>query len=338
MFTRGKQGVSRATALDDGPDDVTQAALAAEGLCGLLDAARLLRDLRWFDAALPTSILADYVARLLRGPTADALRELLSASDDLSAAAKRAALVEPLCAPAAAPAALAGGAPSARPPEPAPPQPTRSVSLAMDGDDPFEGNMRACLERCDARTLRELKAVSVAWQRRAREVLGDAASAWRQRPIWSPSAEGRALVAQLPRHEYVVHQGGGNAMERMQVLQRMGRELDRAVELPGHALAVVQRLSDPVAFVRMAAVQTLGKLEVAVLRQHEAALDPRLDDSAEWVRFAAVLTLGKLSTDFSRVCLAPHEQALAKAATDDEDAGVRSTAAELLAKLRAGNN
>ena len=35
--------------------------------------------------------------------------------------------------------------------------------------------------------------------------------------------------------------------------------------------------------------------------------------------------------------LAPHEQALAKAATDDEDDHVRSAAAELLAKLRAGN-
>ena len=66
-----------------------------------------------------------------------------------------------------------------------------------DDGDPFEGNMMACLERCDARTLRELKAVSAAWQRRAREVLCDAASAWRQQPIWSPSAEGRALAAQL---------------------------------------------------------------------------------------------------------------------------------------------
>ena len=61
----------------------------------------MLRDLKWFDAALPTSNLAERVARLLRGSTADALRELLGASDDLSADAKRAALAEPLCAPSA---------------------------------------------------------------------------------------------------------------------------------------------------------------------------------------------------------------------------------------------
>ena len=99
-----QQGLPRATALDDEPDAVTQAALAAEGVGGLLDVAWLLRDLRWFDAALPTSILASYVARLLRLSTADALRELLGVSDDLSAYmyAKRAALAQPLCAPAAA--------------------------------------------------------------------------------------------------------------------------------------------------------------------------------------------------------------------------------------------
>ena len=82
--------------------------------------------------------------------------------------------------------------------------------------------MMACLERCDARTLRELKAVSAAWQRRARAVLCDAASAWRRQPIWSPSAEGRALAAQL---------GGKSVVERCEVLQRMRAELDRGVDL-----------------------------------------------------------------------------------------------------------
>ena len=72
--------------------------------------------------------------------------------------------------------------------------------------------LKACLERCDARTLRELKAVSAAWQRRAREVLCDAASAWRQHPIWSPSAEGRALAAPLV---------GEDHLERFRALKRM---------------------------------------------------------------------------------------------------------------------
>ena len=41
----------------------------------------------------------------------------------------------------------------------------------MDEGAEDEGNMMACLERCDARTLRQLKAVSAGWQQRARRAL-----------------------------------------------------------------------------------------------------------------------------------------------------------------------
>ena len=41
----------------------------------------------------------------------------------------------------------------------------------MDEGAEDEGNMMACLQRCDARTLRQLKAVSAGWQQRARSAL-----------------------------------------------------------------------------------------------------------------------------------------------------------------------
>ena len=135
-------------------------AAALEGVEGMADFATLLLDLKWFDAPLLTSMLAEGVARLLKGKSADALRTLLEASDDLGDEEKEAALREPLFAP-----------PAAVPTTAAPPPLARSVSLAMDGDDDDEGNMMACLERCDAQTLREFKAVSKGWQQRARRAL-----------------------------------------------------------------------------------------------------------------------------------------------------------------------
>ena len=137
-----------------------QGAILRGGAKGVADFATLLKDLKWFNAPLLTSVLAEGVARLLSGNSADALRTLLEASDDLGDQEKEAALTEPLFAP-----------PAAAPDAAAPPPLARSVSLAMDGDDDDEGNMMACLERCDAQTLRELKAVSKGWQQRARRAL-----------------------------------------------------------------------------------------------------------------------------------------------------------------------
>ena len=96
------------------------------------------------------------MARLLKGKPADALRTLLEASDDLGDEEKEAALREPLFVPpAAVPAAAA-------------PPPLTGVLLAMDGDADAE---LVALERCDAQTLRQLKAVSKGWQQPARRAL-----------------------------------------------------------------------------------------------------------------------------------------------------------------------
>ena len=140
---------------DIGPQLLRDTAAALEGVDGVADFATLLRDLKWFDSPLPMTILAEGVAQLLRGKSADALRTLLVANDDLEDHQKEAALREPLFAPPAA----------------APPLLARSGSLAFDGDDPEEGNMMVCLKRCDAQTLCQLKAVSAGWQQRARRAL-----------------------------------------------------------------------------------------------------------------------------------------------------------------------
>ena len=68
----------------------------ATALEGVADFATRLFDLKWFDAPLPISILAEGVAQLLSGKSADALRTLLVADDDLGDQEKEAALLEPL--------------------------------------------------------------------------------------------------------------------------------------------------------------------------------------------------------------------------------------------------
>ena len=148
---------------DIGPQLLRDTAAALEGVDGVADFATLLRDLKWFDSPLPMTILAEGVAQLLRGKSADALRTLLVADDDLGDQEKEAALLEPLFWP-----------PSAAVPDAAAPPPLAgSVLLAMDGGADDEGNMMACLKRCDPLTLRQLKAVSAGWQQRARHALFD---------------------------------------------------------------------------------------------------------------------------------------------------------------------
>ena len=284
------KGLPRGAALDDELRAATRAALDELGVTNddepraasssLLRAARLLRYLNWFDAPLPATILAESVAQLLRGKSAEGrqgLRALLGNDDDLSADEKRAALAEPLF--------TAPPAPSAEEPETsAPPQPERSFSLTLNVADPIQ----TCLERCDARTLRELKAVSSAWRRRAREVLGVSTSTWWRQPIWSTSAEGRELVEQLRPPSVLTDHA------KKKLLKRMGEELDCKVELAGHADAVVRRLRDSDNGVRRAAVEVLGKLEPEALALHADAVVAKLEDSDKNVRQAATTTLSKL--------------------------------------------
>ena len=60
-----EHGLPRGAALDDELRAATGAALDDLGVVGVRDAARLVRALRWFEAPLPTTILAERVAQLL---------------------------------------------------------------------------------------------------------------------------------------------------------------------------------------------------------------------------------------------------------------------------------
>ena len=148
---------------DIGPQLRAAAAPVLQGVDGVADFATQLFDLKWFDSPLPMTILAEGVALLLDGKPANELRTLLVVHNDLTDQEKEAALREPLFAP-----------PSAAVPDAASPPPlARSVSQAMDDGADDEGNMMACLNRCDAKTLHQLKAVSAGWQQRARRALFD---------------------------------------------------------------------------------------------------------------------------------------------------------------------
>ena len=182
--------------------------------------ATMLQDLKWFDAPLPATVLAQHVAQLLSGESAESLRWLLGAPDDLDVQMKEAALAEPLFALPSATVPDAAAEIMIQVPDDVfsedderdgdsqgeqlpvsqgqveylkllqvpvcsrysrsleqtgeePPPLARSISLVLDGGDPEEGNIKACLNLCDAQTLRQLKAVSLKWQRPAQGTLFD---------------------------------------------------------------------------------------------------------------------------------------------------------------------
>eukprot|EP00966_Prymnesium_polylepis_P279287 6452234-Prymnesium_polylepis.1 len=119
-------------------DDFKERAAGLVAHLNIYQVGQLLGDLKWFDCALPASILVQRTAALLRACNdADELRTLLGAPDDLSAADKVSALREPLLTPAP-PASEA--AEDVRPRSIG-----RSVSFAMDAGVPDEGNLMACL-------------------------------------------------------------------------------------------------------------------------------------------------------------------------------------------------
>ena len=315
----------RAALVADGiqPSRATSDELATRGLAMLrslgcdefAQVAELLGDLRWLDCPLPASILALRISKYLCDcEDSVALRVLLDASDDLSQTDKDNARSEPLF---SAPRGEEPGAVQ-------PPALTHSASFAMDAGIPDEGNTMACLALCDARTLRNLKSVSAAWRRRARQMLGEATSAWRKHPVWCTSERGLALVAEL------AHPDADDRYEALNALRDMSDEVAGfgAVELPAYAAAVVAKLEDSDVDVREAAVETLGKLEPAALAQHAATIVAKLEHSNEDVRMAAVDTLGELEP----AALAQHAAAVV-AKLEDSKWGVRRAAAATLGKL-----
>ena len=86
-----KDGLPRGD-MEEKQRDAT-AAVLEQGVEGVADFATLLFDLKWFNAPLLTSVLAEGVAQLLRGRSANALRTLLVADDDLGDQEKKACLL-----------------------------------------------------------------------------------------------------------------------------------------------------------------------------------------------------------------------------------------------------
>ena len=85
-------------------------------------------------------------------------------------------------------------------------------------------------------------------------------------------------------------------------------------------------------------METLGKLDAAVLAQHAAAVVGILDDSDEDVRRAALVTLGKLDA----AALAHHATAIVgmrkqiiEAAAKDMHPEVRAAASRVLGKVKS---
>eukprot|EP00966_Prymnesium_polylepis_P177205 4103896-Prymnesium_polylepis.1 len=136
--------------------------------------------------------------------------------------------------------------------------------------------------------------------------MGNAASPWRKHPIWSTSARGDELAADLAH---------ATADRRRRALRAMGHELDGAMELPAYAARVAELLEDEDEDVCMRAVKTLSKLEPAVLTQHAAAVVAKLEHEAGHVRAAALATLSKLEP----AVLAQYATAVVKLLEDEDE-------------------
>ena len=122
--------------------------------------ALLMRGNKFFDCERVDDVLARRLAASLRGKAHAALRDLLRAPDDLNDEAKELALAEPLLTPRAEEVVATVSPPIAP-----------SLSLLLDGDDPYAGNLNLLLSCVEHAVLIELKAVSSVWQERAREQL-----------------------------------------------------------------------------------------------------------------------------------------------------------------------
>ena len=246
-------------------------------------------------------VAAERVAEQLR-PHAHAgdvleLRELLGVLDpQLTGPEEAEARRQPLFDAAVVSEAACAQRPCAQPPRfsdvVAPPALRRGWTGLSDHEPEM---LVRCLERCDARTLRELKAVSARWGARARRVL--ASDGWRRAGLWSgPAWSDGALVDDLvegigrfragppprPRRGDRMLQArmdqGGWWWGPYESLMR----LDVAVELPQHAGALLPLVAHENGAVRWMATRLLRRLELPTLAMHVSALLPLLQTAQDF--------------------------------------------------------
>jgi len=227
-------------------------------------------DLRGLAAARMAALLRPHAVASDVGT----LRRLLGVVDPCMSDAQAAeAFAEPLFSPA----------------EPAPPALARGWSRHSDHEPSL---LIECLEQCDARTLRALKAVSTRWGERARRCL--ALDAWRA-AMWS------ALKA-VPENGSVDDPPLSRTLLRKWVSMKMAaadavRDLDPAVELPAHVLQLADLLDPPLGDswardrAQQAAVAALCRVEPPALVLHLPALLRLLAHGSADVQRAAGLVL-----------------------------------------------
>uniref|UniRef100_A0A7S2NN14 SKP1 component dimerisation domain-containing protein n=1 Tax=Haptolina brevifila TaxID=156173 RepID=A0A7S2NN14_9EUKA len=229
-----------ATSVDpaDAHDDPDIASLTISGAMSLGIFA-LLRVAKFLDAPVVERNAVEKIAKLLQGKTPDQMRATLCVEADLSPVEQAAALAEPLFTP-----------PSPEEEGPTPLLSTRSLDRQVSyglllGD---EDAIDLSLSRLDARSLRTLKAVSRKWRQRARWVLYEPMSRWRQSPVWNAPDWSYVAVAKTPPD-----------LDALQVL-------DKVVELPAHVASLAAAIPDgrPDFIGATTAVDLLAKLEPAV--------------------------------------------------------------------------
>lgn len=172
-------------------------------------------DLRGLAAARMAALLRPHAVASDVGT----LRRLLGVVDPCMSDAQAAeACAEPLFSPA----------------EPAPPALARGWSRHSDHEPSL---LIECLEQCDARTLRALKAVLTRWGERARRCL--ALDAWRA-AMWGRSHRVKADGKWLPENGSV-----DDPVSMKMAAADAVRDLDPAVELPAHVLQLADLLDPP---------------------------------------------------------------------------------------------
>ena len=210
----------------------------------------VVRAARRLELATVAQLAIGPITAILRGRSADVLRVVLSAPDDLSAEQKRNATEEPLFMP---PAAV-----------------DSASNDDHDHDDPDDAILATCLHDLDARSLRTLKTVSRAWQQRARRVLGDRRSAWRRVPEWSAGAWAVDWFGErLESDDEMMRKRGLLALDA----------LEAAVELP-HFLGVLVRClrDEERSSHRALALRALSRLEALTLVEYADELQACVKD------------------------------------------------------------
>ena len=127
--------------------------------------------------------------------------------------------------------------------------------------------------------------------------------------------------------------------QRAEQLARLDADQIRQLGFPSEAFAAevvisLQRLEDASSSVRLTAVERLGKLGTALLKQHADAIFAMLDDTDESVRLAAVTVLAKLgpvSAQRAREAVS----AVYTAQLEHSDLHVREAALEAIGNLGA---